>query len=137
MPDLLPPDALHVLIVDDEPLIQWALSEMLAGSGIAATVAPDGATALGRIVSAVPKVDVVLLDYHLPDAQGMDVLDALRRAAPEAVIVVMTGHVTPGLITAAQAHGAFRVVDKPIDPDALTLLVREAKASSAGSLPTP
>ena len=61
---------LRVLVVDDEPLIRWSLSETLEQSGHAVVEAGDAEGAL-RALSAGRPFDVVLLDYRLPDSNDL------------------------------------------------------------------
>ena len=60
--------SLHVLIVDDEPLIRWSLAQTLAEADHVTIEAADGAAAI-RAVSQ--SVDVMLLDYRLPDSNDL------------------------------------------------------------------
>ena len=115
--------SLRVLIVDDEPLIRWSLAQMLADAGHVTIEAADGAAAV-RAVSQ--PVDVILLDYRLPDSSDLTLLSTLRRLAPDSAIVIMTAHGTPDIITEALRLGAHRVVAKPFELHDLVALVRRA-----------
>ena len=66
---------LRVLVVDDEPLIRWSLSETLSEGGHLVSEAGDGESALRTLTAGPLPFDVVLLDYHLPDSHDL----ALRR----------------------------------------------------------
>ena len=74
---------LRVLVVDDEPLIRWSLSETLEQSGHAVVEAGDALNAV-RSVSAGEPFDVVLLDYRLPDSNDLELLATIRALAPAA-----------------------------------------------------
>jgi DNA-binding response OmpR family regulator len=63
-----------VLIVDDEALIRWALTECFSSAGYDVSDAADGATALARLREGHSPIDVVVLDVNLPDASGIDLL---------------------------------------------------------------
>jgi len=114
-----------VLVVDDEPLILWSLSEALSDAGYRPLGAPDAATAL-RLVTADDAPAVVFLDLRLPDSRDLGLLRSLRRLCPQTRIVLMTAHGSPELAAEALDLGAFRVVDKPFDVSAMMTIVREA-----------
>ena len=116
---------LHVLVVDDEPLIRWAVSETLGDAGHVVTQASDAASAL-RLLKTGPPPDVVLLDYRLPDSYGLMLLADIRRVAPTSAVVMMTAFGEVGLIERATALGACRVIEKPIDMRELDDVVRTA-----------
>lgn len=119
-----------VLVVDDEALIRWSLSEMLAERGYAVTQAGDGRGALTAIEQAPEPFDVVLLDFRLPDSSDLKLLATVRRLAPASQIIVITAHHSPELAQGAVALGAFRVVSKPFEVESLATLVGEARATT-------
>jgi DNA-binding response OmpR family regulator len=93
----------RVLLVDDDPDLGRLVQHVLRAHGYEPAVqVPTGREAL----SALPGIDIVLLDQQLPDTSGLDVLDAIRtRAAPPAVVLV-TGHGNESLVAAALRRGA-------------------------------
>jgi DNA-binding NtrC family response regulator len=124
------PHALRVLVVDDEPLIRWSLSETLSASGHTVTEAPDAASARRVVRDNSQRPDVVLLDYRLPDSNDLGLLAMIRREAPGTQVILMTAHGTPELAKGALDLGAYRVVSKPFEVHDLTALVSEAYASA-------
>jgi DNA-binding NtrC family response regulator len=118
---------LRVLVVDDEPLIRWSLSETLADCGCAVTESGDGASA--REAVKADDFDVVLLDYRLPDTEDLSLLASLRRLSPRAQIILMTAFGSPDVVRGALDLGAFRVLNKPFEMDAVANLVAEANAA--------
>ena len=124
----LRPRSLHVLVVDDEALIRWSLAETLAEEGHRVSEAGDGTTALALLDRAEP-FDVVLLDYHLPDSQGLTLLGSIRRLAPEAVVIMMTAFGTPEMVDEALRLGVYNVVSKPFDMHDIAPLVLAAHAA--------
>jgi DNA-binding NtrC family response regulator len=123
------PVSLDVLVVDDEPLIRWSLTETLAEAGHTVSEAGDRESAIRVLTARSEPPEVVLLDYRLPDSNDLGLLAAIRRLAPRAQVIVMTAFGTPEVINGALALGAFRVVGKPIEMHDLATLVLEARAS--------
>jgi two-component system response regulator AtoC len=123
-----------VLIVDDEALIRWSLSETLGDRGYTVTEAEDGRAALAAIAKATEPFDVVLLDYRLPDSADLRLLERVRALAPTSQVIMITAHNSPELAQGAQALGAYRVISKPFEVDNLAALVKEARDESAHSL---
>jgi two-component system, NtrC family, response regulator AtoC len=119
---------LRVLIVDDEPLIRWSMSETLADTGHSVMEASDARETLQRLADG-PAPDVILLDYRLPDSDDLRLLANIRRVAPHSSVVMMTAFGTPAVQAGALELGAFRVVTKPLEMRDLTLLVEQAYES--------
>lgn len=119
---------LNVLVVDDELLIRWSVAETLAASGHSVIQAGDGRSAINAL-RTTPDVDVVLLDYRLPDSDDLALLGNIRRTAPAAAVVMMTAHGTPEMVEGALALGARHVINKPFDMHELEALVQSAHAS--------
>ena len=87
--------ALSILVVDDEPLIRWSLSETLADAGHRIVEAGDGCSAVDAVTTTRRPFDVVLLDFRLPDSDDLSLLSRIRRLAPQSRIIVMTAFGTP------------------------------------------
>ncbi len=120
------PSSISVLIVDDEPLIRWALSETLAEQGFTVFEAHDGQSTVTVLTDPRRPVDVILLDYKLPDSNDLQLLAAIRRLSPRSGIVMMTDYGTPELVVEAKRLGASCVVDKPIEMRDVAGLVSRA-----------
>jgi DNA-binding NtrC family response regulator len=123
MPKNSPPT---VLVVDDEALIRWSLSEMLGERGYVVTEAGDGRMALEAIQSADEPFDVVLLDYRLPDSADLRLLERVRRLAPTSQVIMITAHNSPELAQGAAALGAYRTVSKPFEVENVAAIVNQA-----------
>ena len=119
-----------VLIVDDEALIRWTLSEALGERGYRVTEAEDGRSALAAIARASHPFDVVLLDFRLPDSADLRLLQRMRELMPAARVIMMTAHNSPELTQGAEALGAYRVVSKPFEVESLAALVKQAREES-------
>jgi DNA-binding NtrC family response regulator len=107
--------SLAVLVIDDEPLIRWALSDALCEAGHAVVDAPDGAGGLRAVMTAAQAFDVVFLDCRLRDSHDFTLLTAIRTWAPPSAVVLMTASGTPEMIAEAYLMGVYRVLNKPFD----------------------
>jgi DNA-binding NtrC family response regulator len=107
--------SLRVLLVEDELLIRWSLSEILTDAGHLVVQAEDALGALRELAAADGRFDIVLLDMRLPDCEDFTLLRQIRQRAPAAAIVVMTAYGTPELVAQGLTLGAYAVLDKPFD----------------------
>ena len=110
-----PPHARRVLVVDDEPLVRWALSETLTTAGLSVRQAATGDAAARALSDEGNCPDVVLLDYRLPDTTGLDLLATIKRETPSCRTILMTAYGTPEIARQALQMGAVAVVDKPFE----------------------
>jgi DNA-binding NtrC family response regulator len=116
-----------VLVVDDEALIRWSLSEALGERGYAVSEAGSAKMALEAIERAAQPFDVVLLDYRLPDSADLRLLAKVRELTPATQVIMITAHNSPELAQGAAALGAFRVISKPFEMESLAVLVNQAR----------
>jgi DNA-binding NtrC family response regulator len=115
-----------VLVVDDEALIRWSLSEALADSGWSVQQASNGAEAR-RILGALSAGPlVVVLDLRLPDVADLSLLREIRALRPDVPVIMMSAHGTGQHAAEAARLGAYRFVDKPFDVGEMVTLVNEA-----------
>ena len=122
--------ALRVLVVDDEALIRWSVTETLTGLGMTVEQAVDAASTLSAIDAAGWRFDVIVLDLRLPDMADLTLLAAIRRRVPRAAVVLMTAFGTPEIVTAAYDLGVVTVLNKPFELDELSRAVRAAGDTS-------
>jgi DNA-binding NtrC family response regulator len=119
--------AYRVLVVDDEPLIRWAIAETLADLGYSVIEAGDGETALQALAEASIPIDVILLDYCLPDSDHLTLLSAIRRITPTSQVIMMTAFETRDLTTFALERGAYCVINKPFDLADVAAVIQHAR----------
>ena len=112
-----------VLVVDDEALIRWSLSEGLSDGGYAARMAGSGAEARAALEDLVDQPLVILLDLRLPDVADLSLLEDIRTKRPDAPVIMMTAHGTPDDAVRAKALGARHFVGKPFDVGEMVALV--------------
>jgi two-component system, NtrC family, response regulator AtoC len=113
-----------VLVADDEQLIRWSLAERLQADGMRVVEAGTGQEALD-IVHREP-VDLVLLDYRLPDLDGVTVLRGIKEHDADIVVILLTAYATVDTAVEAMKTGAYHVANKPFDLDAVSDLVAKA-----------
>jgi len=124
----------RVLVVDDEPLIRWSVAETLADRGYEVVETGDACGARAKVGGGADRFDVVLLDYRLPDSDDLGLLKSLRVLSPRAQIIVMTAFGTPEVVRGALDLGAYRVVGKPFEMQAIADLVTQAYAAGPVNL---
>lgn len=118
--------ALRVLVVEDERLLRWSVAETLGQSGYTVIEASDGASAIRALESAPAPVDVVMLDYRLPDSNDLTLLATIRRIAPRSAVVLMTAYGNPEIAHDALRLGAYQILNKPFDMHEVPLIVLRA-----------
>ncbi len=120
----------RILVVDDERLVRWAITETLGEQGYEVAEAGDGESAMRAVISPDAAPALVLLDLCLPDCDDLRVLSFIRAHAPATPIVLMTAYATPEITDQAIGLGAS-VVNKPFDMTELPVIVERALASKA------
>jgi CheY-like chemotaxis protein len=120
----LPGEDRLVLVVDDEADLLQIVSDRLAAAGYRVLTARDGLEALAQARAARP--GCIILDHKMPRLSGFDALPELRRAAPAARVIVLTGSPNRPLREACRARGADEFMLKPFDPGELLRLTAQA-----------
>jgi DNA-binding NtrC family response regulator len=117
----------NILVVDDESLVRWSLKERLEEHGYDVAEAETSAAALGQPIA---DIDLVLLDFKLPDGDGLDVLRQIKERSPDTLVIMMTGYSTVENAVEAMKRGAYHYVNKPFNLDEVMLLVEKALETS-------
>lgn len=112
-----------VLIVDDEELIRWSLRERLRSDGYDVLEAGTGKEACEQFKAGV---DLVLLDYRLPDTDGLSVLRELKKLDPDVLVILLTSFVSVETAVESMKLGAFHFANKPFNVDEVSATVARA-----------
>jgi two-component system, sensor histidine kinase and response regulator len=135
----LPPD-LHVLVVDDSATNRDIVEAYLVGRGVRVATAASGDEALGRLHAAMRAGDpfgLVVLDFHMPGMNGIELAEAISRAPslrrPKLVLLTSTGD----HLAAARAAGVGHHLTKPVRRARLLETVAEAVGAGEAAPPPP
>jgi len=113
-----------ICLIDDEPAILNTLSSILEDEGYQVLVAKSGLEALKVVRSESP--DLVILDIWMPEMDGLETLKRLRAQFPNILVVMMSGHGSIETAVKATKLGAYDYLEKPLDLEKVTILVRNA-----------
>lgn len=113
-----------ILIIDDEMAIRESLQTLLEMEDYQVNTAETGEEGLTRI--AEQPYDLVLLDYALPDKNGLEVLREIRDRDPSLAVILITAYGTVENAVAAMQGGAWNFIQKPWDNEKLLADVRSA-----------
>lgn len=114
----------RILVVDDDADIVEMLKLFLSEKGYEVDDAASAKALRDRF--AGPQPDAVLLDWILPDGDGIELLEVVRTRWPETEVIMLTGHGNINAAIKAVKRGAFDFVTKPFEPDCLLLLLERA-----------
>ena len=116
-------EGMKVLIVDDEPLIGYALRSLVEQEGSEAVTTRTGEEGLRLLVEKKP--DLVILDVHLPDANGVALLEEILHMRPSTAVIIMTAAPDGQDRDAAMKKGALDYIVKPLSVDYLRSQLRK------------
>jgi two-component system response regulator PilR (NtrC family) len=111
-------------VIDDEPVIHDILGQLLSSEGYEVEISKSGEEALEKHSSQ--SFDVILLDLLMPGLDGIQVLKAIKKIDPKAVIIIITAYASVESAIAAMKIGAYDYIQKPFKHDELLLTIRRA-----------
>jgi CheY-like chemotaxis protein len=111
-----------VLLVEDNLDHQDIVTAVLRHAGMMVLLAGDGET--GVTLALAERPDLVLMDADLPIMDGWEAASAIKRAAPEIAVVMLSAHVLSEHRARAEAAGCDGFYSKPIQPAVLRKIVR-------------
>jgi DNA-binding NtrC family response regulator len=113
-----------ILCIDDEPSVGVTLEHTLAEFGHQAILASSVNEGLKLL--AQQSADLILSDYRMPDATGLDLLEALRQQGFEIPVIIMTGYSSIEHAVLSMRHGAVDYLTKPLRQETLRIAVTNA-----------
>ena len=125
-----------ILCVDDDPHLLELIEATLAGPGYRLRTARDGGEAIA--IATQEDVDVVILDWNMPDCAGIEVARRLTEGRPHLTVVMLTARTRPEDLARARAAGVSAYLTKPFSPLQLLQCIREslARPRAASDAPT-
>src|SRR6185503_7313878 len=115
-----------ILIIDDETAIRESLETLLEFEGYTVQSAETGEEGLAKM--AETPFDLVLLDFALPDRNGLEILADIRSRDPQLAVIMITAYGTVDNAVRAIQNGATNFIQKPWDNEKLLADVRAAVA---------
>lgn len=104
---------MKILVVDDHALVREGLRQVLKGLDEQVEVLESAhCTGAFEIAALHPDLDLVLLDYHLPDMNGLDALALFSQNHPELPIVMLSGSANPRVVRQVMERGASGFITK-------------------------
>ncbi len=113
-----------ILLVEDEKLIRWSLANRLSKEGYSVVEVDRGGDALKTLEEK--EIDLVLLDYRLPDMDGLHVLKNLPQSSRDIPVIMMTAYSTVESAIEAMKLGAFDYLNKPFEIEELLVTLQKA-----------
>ncbi|MGE5892565.1 MAG: sigma-54-dependent transcriptional regulator [bacterium] len=113
-----------ILIVDDEKLLRWSLNQNLTKAGYSVVEADTGTEGIRKYHEEQP--DLTLLDIHLPDILGIQVLEKIKETNANAIVIMITAYGDIQTAVKTIKLGAYDFVEKPFNMDKLNILIQKA-----------
>jgi two-component system chemotaxis response regulator CheY len=124
-----------ILVIDDDAIVRKTIVQLLEDDGYQDQVsADDGRRGMALFRNAQP--DLVISDVIMPEQEGIQTISEMRKAKPDAKIIVMSGGGRMGnadFLKIALALGAIDAIPKPFDPDKLSTIVKGCPAGPRNS----
>ena len=115
-----------VLLVDDEKDYLEAMSERMRARDMVVTTASSAREAFEKMENET--FDAIVLDFQMPEMDGMEALKKIKAKRPESQIILLTGYATLEKGIEAMKIGATDFLEKPADLEVLSQKIKQAKA---------
>ena len=110
-----------ILVIDDQSDMGWIMCRIFHERGHKVTVSGSGKEGLKKFVDR-KDFDLVFLDIKLPDLNGLDFLEPIKKTSPHTKVIIITAFGSPEARQEAFVRGASAFLDKPIQIDEMTRL---------------
>lgn len=113
-----------ILVVDDEQIVRDSLTHWFEEDGYQVSSASDAFDVLKDFEPG--KYDIMLVDIKMPKMNGLELLERIKEIDPDCIVIIITAYASVPSAVQALKNGAFDYVTKPIDPDELSHLIKNA-----------
>jgi CheY-like chemotaxis protein len=120
-------EKVHVMILDDEPIVGKRLEPALTKHGFEVEVFVDPTEALARLEEK--EFDIVVTDLRMEDVDGIQVLEHIMSRCDRTRVILITGYATVEVAREALVKGAFDFIAKPFKPKDLRAVINKAALS--------
>ncbi|MGK0238665.1 MAG: DNA-binding response OmpR family regulator [Candidatus Pelagisphaera sp.] len=122
----------NVLLVEDDPALRMVVREVLKGD-FNIDEADNGEDGINKGLNS--NADLVILDYHLPKRDGLEVIAAIKKAHPDIPVIVLTGYLNPESEKQFNRLGANKIFPKPFNYRALLETVKDLSGDHSAQIP--
>jgi len=116
--------SVSILVVDDEFSVRDSLYNWFKTEGYRVDTAENGMEALKKLQES--PWDIVLVDIKMPGMDGMELQKYIKKSDSPPIVIIITAYATVDTAVEAMKEGAYDYLSKPIDPDKLSILIRNA-----------
>ncbi len=114
-----------ILVVDEWFADRETLKAILEHKGYRVATARDGVEAIKMVKSQ--HYDIIFLDVILPDINGVEIFEQVKKIDPKATVIMMSGYTEEELVSRAVSDGAYACIYKPFDMEKVIALVEELR----------
>lgn len=114
-----------ILVVDERFADREALKAILEDRGYRVATARDGVEAIDMVKSQ--HYDIIFLDVRLPDMDGVETFEQVKKIDPKATVIMMSGYTEEELVSRAVREGAYACIYKPFDMEKVIALVEDIR----------
>ena len=116
-----------ILVVEDDFLIRWSLTQALLQEGYSVIAAEDGRKAIQA--TQAEQFDFIITDLVMPEVDGWQVLENIRQIQPSSRVIIMTAHGNRDTGSVAKERGAWAYIDKSYLIDRIKTILKESNLS--------
>lgn len=132
------PGVTTILLVDDDPGVRYALTEVLCDRGYRVIGVDSGVRALAELDGRdgrdrLDRIDVVVTDLSMPGMDGLELTSRIAARAPALPVILLTAHSSDQLVRVASSRGACSCLSKPFDIDDIARVIEGVLAARRGS----
>lgn len=120
-------EKLHVMVLDDEPIVGKRLKPTLTKAGFEVEVFEDPTSALSRLNEK--EFDIVVTDLRMEEVDGIQILEYIMENCKNTRVILITGYATVEVAREALVKGAFDFIAKPFKPKHLRAIINKAALS--------